>query len=190
MRVDFPRWEEDPIGWISRAERYFCYYQTSEDSMVDTAVNHLEGDVIRWYNWLEYTHGAPMWIQFKNALFGVEVADGQILKCDQRCPRVELLWQDQEILADFFLLPLDDYEVVLDIQLSGPGAMELSLEDKVDLKKAGNDLFLEFVGEVVEDKLVVLGVEPKSWREGDVVLVVFLFLCSLPPDSFSAAEEG
>ncbi|RZR93465.1 hypothetical protein BHM03_00021972 [Ensete ventricosum] len=48
--------------------------------------------------------------------FNVEVADGQILKCDQRSPRVKLLRQDQEILTDFFLLPLDDYEVVLDIK--------------------------------------------------------------------------
>ncbi|RRT81318.1 hypothetical protein B296_00022272 [Ensete ventricosum] len=169
MRVDFPRWEEDPMGWISRAERYFCYYQTSEDSMVDTAVNHLEGDAIRWYNWLEYTHGAPMWIQFKNVLlnhFGptkYENINGQLAKIRQ-------------------ISTIQEYKT-----RSGPGAMELSLEDKADLKKAGNDLFLEFVGEVVEDKLVVLGVEPKSWREGDVV---FLFLCSLPPDSFSAAEEG
>ncbi|RWV89963.1 hypothetical protein BHE74_00024635 [Ensete ventricosum] len=48
--------------------------------------------------------------------FGVTIADGQILKCDRRCPRVKLLWQDQEIIADFFILPLDDYEVVLGIE--------------------------------------------------------------------------
>ncbi|RWW53140.1 hypothetical protein BHE74_00040394 [Ensete ventricosum] len=46
----------------------------------------------------------------------VEVADGQILKYDERCPRVKLLRQDQEILAYFFHLPLDDYEAVLDIK--------------------------------------------------------------------------
>ncbi|RZR72110.1 hypothetical protein BHM03_00010355 [Ensete ventricosum] len=48
--------------------------------------------------------------------FDVKIADSQILKCDQRCPRVKLLRQDQEILADFFLLPLDDYEIVLNIK--------------------------------------------------------------------------
>ncbi|RWW37006.1 hypothetical protein BHE74_00057929 [Ensete ventricosum] len=46
----------------------------------------------------------------------VEVADGQILKCDERCPWVKLLRRDQEILVDFFHLPLDDYEAVLDIK--------------------------------------------------------------------------
>ncbi|RZR91107.1 hypothetical protein BHM03_00019157 [Ensete ventricosum] len=48
--------------------------------------------------------------------FDVKVIEGQILKCDQRYSRVKLLLQDQEILADFFLLPLDDYEVVLSIK--------------------------------------------------------------------------
>ncbi|RWV93139.1 hypothetical protein GW17_00044429 [Ensete ventricosum] len=47
MRVDFPQWERDPTGWISRAEHYFHYYRTPEDSMVDTAVIHLEGDAIQ-----------------------------------------------------------------------------------------------------------------------------------------------
>ncbi|RRT45959.1 hypothetical protein B296_00054776 [Ensete ventricosum] len=45
MMVDFPRWEEgDPIGWLSRAERYFRYHRTSEAFMVDIATIHLEGD--------------------------------------------------------------------------------------------------------------------------------------------------
>ncbi|RRT42008.1 hypothetical protein B296_00011970 [Ensete ventricosum] len=48
--------------------------------------------------------------------FDVKFVDGRILKCDRRCPRVKLLLQDQEIIADFFLLPLDDCEVVLDIE--------------------------------------------------------------------------
>ncbi|RWW10889.1 hypothetical protein GW17_00025543 [Ensete ventricosum] len=46
--------------------------------------------------------------------FDVKVADGRIFNCDQRCPWVELL-QDQEV-ADFFLLPIDDYEAVLGIE--------------------------------------------------------------------------
>ncbi|RWW61924.1 hypothetical protein BHE74_00030982 [Ensete ventricosum] len=48
--------------------------------------------------------------------FDVKVADSQILKCDRRCSRVKLLLQDHEIIADFFLLPLDDYEAVLGIE--------------------------------------------------------------------------
>ncbi|RZR84874.1 hypothetical protein BHM03_00011750 [Ensete ventricosum] len=47
--------------------------------------------------------------------FEVKVANGQILKCNQKCPRVKLILQEQDIVADFFLLPLDDFDIVLDI---------------------------------------------------------------------------
>ncbi|RWV80954.1 hypothetical protein GW17_00057687 [Ensete ventricosum] len=47
--------------------------------------------------------------------FNVKVADGRIFNCDQRCPRVKLLLQDQEVVADFFLLPIDNYEAILGI---------------------------------------------------------------------------
>ncbi|RWV91193.1 hypothetical protein GW17_00046540 [Ensete ventricosum] len=48
--------------------------------------------------------------------FDVKVADGRILNCDQRFPRVKLLLQDQEVVADFFLRPIHDYEAVLRIE--------------------------------------------------------------------------
>ncbi|RWV78660.1 hypothetical protein GW17_00060324 [Ensete ventricosum] len=48
--------------------------------------------------------------------FNIKVADGRILNCDQRCPGVKLLLQDQEVVVDFFLLPIDDYEAVLGIK--------------------------------------------------------------------------
>ena len=51
MRVDFPRWEEgDPIGWISRAERYFRYHKTADVSMVKIVAIHLEEDAIQWFD--------------------------------------------------------------------------------------------------------------------------------------------
>ncbi|RRT59274.1 hypothetical protein B296_00007256 [Ensete ventricosum] len=38
MKVDFPRWEEgDPIGWISRTERYFRFYRTADTTRVEIA---------------------------------------------------------------------------------------------------------------------------------------------------------
>ncbi|RWW49599.1 hypothetical protein BHE74_00044208, partial [Ensete ventricosum] len=53
MKVDFPRWEEgDPIGWISRVERYFRFYRTADATRVEIAAIHLEGDAIQWFNWL------------------------------------------------------------------------------------------------------------------------------------------
>ncbi|RRT42630.1 hypothetical protein B296_00051303 [Ensete ventricosum] len=37
MRVDFPRWEGDPIGWISSVECYFRFHRTTDASMVEIA---------------------------------------------------------------------------------------------------------------------------------------------------------
>ncbi|RWV81501.1 hypothetical protein GW17_00057073, partial [Ensete ventricosum] len=48
--------------------------------------------------------------------FDVKDADGRILNCDQRCLRVKLLLQDQEVVANFFLLPIDVYEAILRIE--------------------------------------------------------------------------
>ncbi|RWW83012.1 hypothetical protein BHE74_00008490 [Ensete ventricosum] len=48
--------------------------------------------------------------------FDVKVTDGRILKYDQQCSWVKLLLQGQEIIANFFLLPIDDYKVVLSIE--------------------------------------------------------------------------
>ncbi|RWW54685.1 hypothetical protein BHE74_00038721 [Ensete ventricosum] len=48
--------------------------------------------------------------------FGVKVVNGRTLSCSHKCLRVKLIMQGQEITTNFFLLPLDDYEVVLDIE--------------------------------------------------------------------------
>ncbi|RWV99714.1 hypothetical protein GW17_00037365 [Ensete ventricosum] len=48
--------------------------------------------------------------------FDVKVVDDQIFNYDQRCPWVKLLLHDQEVVADFFLLPIDDYEDIFGIE--------------------------------------------------------------------------
>ncbi|RRT61717.1 hypothetical protein B296_00020001 [Ensete ventricosum] len=59
MRVDFPRWEEgDLISWISRAEHYFRFHQTTNAAMVEITAINLKGDAIQWFNWFEHTHRA------------------------------------------------------------------------------------------------------------------------------------
>ncbi|RWW16976.1 hypothetical protein GW17_00019121 [Ensete ventricosum] len=47
--------------------------------------------------------------------FEVKVANGQILKCNQKCPRVKLILQEQDVVADFFLRPLDGFDIMLGI---------------------------------------------------------------------------
>jgi hypothetical protein len=48
--------------------------------------------------------------------FEVKLADGRTLTCESKCSRIKLLVQNQELRADFYLLPLGDYEVVLGIE--------------------------------------------------------------------------
>jgi hypothetical protein len=48
--------------------------------------------------------------------FEVTLADGGILTCKSKCSNVKLTIQDQELRADFYLLLLGDYEVVLSIE--------------------------------------------------------------------------
>jgi hypothetical protein len=48
--------------------------------------------------------------------FEVKLANGRTLTCQGKCSRAKLLVQYQELQADFFLLPLGDYEVVLGIE--------------------------------------------------------------------------
>ncbi|RWV83319.1 hypothetical protein GW17_00055094 [Ensete ventricosum] len=69
------------------------------------------------YNFLNSKVVEHMTLQIERCnKFDVKVTDGRILKCDQRCAWVKLLLQDQEVVADFFLLPIDDYEAVLGIE--------------------------------------------------------------------------
>ncbi|RWW66801.1 hypothetical protein BHE74_00025816 [Ensete ventricosum] len=42
MKVDFLRWEGDPIRWIACVECYFQYYRIADATRVEIAVIHLE----------------------------------------------------------------------------------------------------------------------------------------------------
>ncbi|RWV86675.1 hypothetical protein GW17_00051404 [Ensete ventricosum] len=69
MKVNFPRWEEgNPIGWISCTERYFRFYRTANNTRVEIAAIHLEGDAIQWFNWFKHTHRGLSWQRFKEGL--------------------------------------------------------------------------------------------------------------------------
>ncbi|RWW18286.1 hypothetical protein BHE74_00014939 [Ensete ventricosum] len=47
--------------------------------------------------------------------FEVKVANGQILKCNQKVPAGKTDPKGADIVADFFLLPLDGFDIVLGI---------------------------------------------------------------------------
>ncbi|RWV79608.1 hypothetical protein GW17_00059232 [Ensete ventricosum] len=48
--------------------------------------------------------------------FDVKVTDDRIFNCNQQCLWVKLLLQDQEVVVDFFLLPINDYEAIPGIE--------------------------------------------------------------------------
>ncbi|RWV98550.1 hypothetical protein GW17_00038591 [Ensete ventricosum] len=81
-------------------------------------------------NFMNSKVAARLALQIKDCnRFDVKVADGRILKYNKKCSRVRLVLEGQEIVADFFLLPLDNYEVLLGIEwLSTIGDMMESTE--------------------------------------------------------------
>jgi len=90
MKLDFPKWDEDdPSGWVSRAERFFHFRGMPEASRVDIASIHLEGEAFQWYDWFEASHGMPTWATFMEGLlvrfgpFAFEDVDGELTKIRQ-----------------------------------------------------------------------------------------------------------
>ncbi|RWV97423.1 hypothetical protein GW17_00039787 [Ensete ventricosum] len=67
-------------------------------------------------NFMDSKVAARMMLPIKDYSRFVKVVDGYVLKCNRKCPRVRFVLQGQEIVTDFFLLPLDDYEAVFDIE--------------------------------------------------------------------------
>ncbi|KAJ0054286.1 hypothetical protein Pint_03135 [Pistacia integerrima] len=51
--MEFPKFKGgDPRGWILKAEKYFCYYQTTEDIKVDIFAMYLEEDALDLFAWI------------------------------------------------------------------------------------------------------------------------------------------
>lgn len=52
-KMEFPKFEGgNPWGWILRAKKYFCYYQTLDDLKEDITVMYLEGDALDLLAWV------------------------------------------------------------------------------------------------------------------------------------------
>ncbi|KAG6488248.1 hypothetical protein ZIOFF_057007 [Zingiber officinale] len=144
MKVEFPRWENnDPIGWISRAEKYFRFHGTSDNAKVDLASINLEGDAIQWYDWLEACHGPPKWEEFKEELInrfgpsGYENVDGELAKIRQTSTLLEYQgrferlsnrtrdWSEKQLLGTFIEgLRLD---IRREVKMNQPRTMKATL---------------------------------------------------------------
>ncbi|PIN04919.1 hypothetical protein CDL12_22542 [Handroanthus impetiginosus] len=61
-KMDFPRFERgDPRGWILKAEKYSCYYQTLEKLKVEIAAMYLEGGALDLFAWITSKHTLMYW---------------------------------------------------------------------------------------------------------------------------------
>ena len=61
-KVEFPKFEKgDPQGWILKAEKYFRYYQISEDLKIDSATINLEGDALNVFSWVSSSRTIRDW---------------------------------------------------------------------------------------------------------------------------------
>lgn len=60
--MEFPKYEGgDPRGWILKAEKYFQYYQTSEECKVDVASMYFEGDALDLFAWINRERTIYYW---------------------------------------------------------------------------------------------------------------------------------
>jgi hypothetical protein len=90
MKLKFPRWDdEDPSGWVSKAECFFKYHHTPADSKVEIASISLDEDANQWFDWLVACHGEPTWDEFVEGLllrFGPSAydnVDGELANIQQ-----------------------------------------------------------------------------------------------------------
>ncbi|PWA35639.1 hypothetical protein CTI12_AA607730 [Artemisia annua] len=51
----------DPRGWILKAEKYFRYYQTPDESKVEIASMYLEGDALDLFAWISAENNHLYW---------------------------------------------------------------------------------------------------------------------------------
>ncbi|GKB78344.1 retrotransposon gag domain, retroviral aspartyl protease [Tanacetum coccineum] len=60
--------DQDPRGWILKAEKYFRYYDIPEEEKVDVASMHLEGDALDFYSWASTNQTMEYWEDLVRAL--------------------------------------------------------------------------------------------------------------------------
>ncbi|GJY93265.1 hypothetical protein Tco_0509047 [Tanacetum coccineum] len=51
----------DPRGWILKAEKYFRYYETLDESKVEIASMYQEGDALDLFAWISADHNHLYW---------------------------------------------------------------------------------------------------------------------------------
>ncbi|KAI9159660.1 hypothetical protein LWI28_000697 [Acer negundo] len=95
VKLDFPKYDgrEDPTSWVCRSEQYFQIHNIPMSDRVTLASFHLDGDAQVWFQLLKQELLYVSWEEFRESLY-------------TRIP----------IIAEFFILPLEGYDVVMGTQ--------------------------------------------------------------------------
>ena len=66
LKMEFPRFpeEDDPLGWIYKAEHYFDFFGTDDAQKVRLASFHMEGEELQWFQWARCLTTHPSWEEF------------------------------------------------------------------------------------------------------------------------------
>ncbi|RWW11104.1 hypothetical protein GW17_00025310 [Ensete ventricosum] len=118
--VDVETEEEEPKSALSIVHT-LAGYANPQTMKIDGFLKHKSITVLidtgSINNFMDSKVAARLTVQIEDCnRFDVKVADSRTLNCSHKCSQVKLVVQGQEITADLFLLQLDDYEVVFDIE--------------------------------------------------------------------------
>ena len=68
-KLDMPIFEgNNPDGWILRAERYFLFYNLTEEEMLEAAVVGMDGEALLWYQWKHRRRPIQRWEELKTLM--------------------------------------------------------------------------------------------------------------------------
>jgi len=62
--MDAKLWQfrgENPEAWIVQAEHYFNFYKIEEDQKLIVVSHYLDGEALRWYQWLFRNNQLSNW---------------------------------------------------------------------------------------------------------------------------------
>ncbi|KAH0657609.1 hypothetical protein KY289_026357 [Solanum tuberosum] len=65
--MDAKLWQfrgENPKAWIVQAEHYFNFYKIEEDQKLIVVSHYLDGEALRWYQWLFRNNQLSNWLHF------------------------------------------------------------------------------------------------------------------------------
>ena len=69
LKLSFPKFnEDDPTGWIYKAEQYFDFKNIALEQQVQLASFHLEGIALQWHRWLTKFCRPLTWDEFTKAV--------------------------------------------------------------------------------------------------------------------------